>query len=109
MRSLNKADKIRGKRIQAMGCIVCLEVWNTFSPAHIHHMDGQTKKGCHELTIGLCNRHHQNASDTGLWATRHGPGRNAGKYCFESTYGTELELLEKVNKIIEELDSYRQE
>lgn len=78
-----------------LGCIVCLEFYDTYSPASIHHIDGKTKKGAHMLTIPLCARHHQVACPTGSYATRHGPGRNTGKRAFKEAYTTEDELLER--------------
>ena len=98
MRSLNKADKDRGAKLREMGCIVCINEHGVFTPPAIHHIDGQTKEGCHQLTIPLCMKHHQ-IKDNGkrfYWVSRHGDGRAQ----FEAAYGTEQELLEQVNGLI---------
>ena len=99
MRALTKADKDRGAKLRELGCIVCLDN-GVFTPPGIHHLDGQTKPGCHDLTIGLCGPHHQVASPTGEWATRHGPGRNTGKHAFEEAYGSETAMLIETNRLI---------
>ncbi len=83
-----------------LGCIVCLVMFNVYTPGTVHHMDGKTKPGAHKKTICLCGGHHQVASDSGEWATRHGPGRNAGKAMFEAAYGTEEELMEITKKML---------
>ena len=59
-------------------------------------MEGQTKPGCHQLTIPLCGPHHQIPSNNGEWVSRHGDGRKA----FEREYGSEQELLEITNRMI---------
>jgi len=96
MRSLTKADRERGDKLRDLGCIVCLHHFGEFTEAAIHHIDGQTKPGCHDLTIPLCPNHHQNKSNVQQWASRHGDGRKA----FEGAYGTEQELLKFVNEAI---------
>jgi hypothetical protein len=96
MRHLTKADKDRGSKLREFGCVVCALHLIEFTEAAIHHIDGQTKPGCHDLTIPLCHRHHQLKSNTGEWVSRHGDGRAA----FEDAYGTEQELLELVNEAI---------
>jgi hypothetical protein len=97
MRALTKADKIRGVKLRDMGCIVCLNEHEVFTPTAIHHLDGQTKEGCHQLTIPLCEFHHQTKSNDGKWFAFHGQ-----KVHFEKAYGTEQELLEQVNGLINE-------
>lgn len=96
MRSLTKADRERGDKLRELGCIVCLHRFWEFTDAAIHHIDGQTKPGCHDLTIPLCHRHHQLKSNTGEWVSLHGDGRKA----FEDAYGTEQYLLGMVNGLI---------
>ncbi len=79
--------------IVELGCCVCANTFDVYSPATIHHCDGKTKPGAHFKSIALCASHHQVASDSGEWATRHGPGRNAGKSMFEAAYGSEADLI----------------
>ncbi len=69
-----------------------------YSPGTVHHCDGKTKPGAHSLVLCLCGRHHQIASPTGEWATRHSPGRRAGKSVFEAAYGSEDALMRKTKE-----------
>lgn len=96
VRAPTKSDKERKRKLEDLGCIVCLEFLSVLTPPAIHHIDGQTKEGCHQLTIGLCGLHHQIPSNTGKWVSRHGDGKKA----FEEAYGTEQELLELTNEMI---------
>ena len=97
MRSLNKADKERGNKLRELGCIVCLNELGIFTEPAIHHLDGKTKEGCHQLTIPLCPPHHQYKDNIKppLWFAFHD-----NKTAFQKAYGTEQELLEQVNGLI---------
>ncbi len=97
MRALTKADRERGDKLRELGCIVCLDS-GVFTPPAIHHIDGQTKPGCHDLTIPLCGCHHQlkNNDKPQVWISRHGDGRAA----FEEAYGSEYSMLAEVNRLI---------
>ena len=98
MRALTKADRERGDKMRELGCIVCRCYFSAHTPAAIHHIDGQTKPGCHDNTIPLCDKHHQHKDNQKpqRWASRHGDGRAA----FEEKYGTEQELLLFTNEMI---------
>lgn len=100
MKNLTKADRERGKKLQDLGCIVCLEFNDCHTPCGIHHLEGQTKPGCHKLTIGLCSGHHQVPSNSKPpeWICRHHDGRAA----FEEAYHSEVFLLQKTNELIGE-------
>ncbi len=98
MRTPTKADRDRKKKLEDLGCIVCLIDLKILTPCGIHHMSGQVKDGCHQLTLGLCGNHHQMKSNFGYWVSRHGDG----KADFEKAYGTEQELLELTNELIGE-------
>jgi len=98
MRALTKADRARGDKLRELGCVVCLIHLELFTVPAIHHIDGKTKPGCHKLTIPLCPNHHQYSANNGQWVSRHGDGKNA----FQDAYGTEAELLEKTNELINE-------
>ncbi len=98
MRTLTVADKERRAKLYEMGCCVCLNHLDLYTPTSIHHLDGQTKPGCHQLTIPLCPSHHQykDNSKPPQWFAFHDD-----KTSFEAAYGTEQELLEQVNGLIE--------
>ena len=103
-RNYTLKDKERADKLRELGCIVCLNTRTIHTPPAIHHIDGQTKPGCHQLTLPLCGRHHQikcnNAADLPAflesWVSLHGDGRAA----FTEAYGSERELLEQVNELI---------
>ena len=95
-RSATKEEKIRFTHLYDVGCVVCLKFHNVVTPPEIHHIDGQTKKNCHEKTIPLCSMHHRISGNGNKWVSRHGDGKRA----FERAYGTEQELLEETNKML---------
>jgi len=86
-RTPNKEEKAWLDAICQIGCCVCRNEFQLFSPACPHHIDGKTKLGAHFLTIPLCGQHHQ----TG------GPGvafHATGKKVWEA------KLLEQCKKLI---------
>ena len=97
MRALTKADRERGDKMRELGCIVCLD-YDIYTPPAIHHIDGKTKEGCHNLTIPLCEKHHQHKDNESpqRWVSRHGDGKAA----FVNSYGSEYALLAEVNRLI---------
>ena len=97
-RNPTKAEREHMQKVADVGCIVCHEFMGVHSPAQIHHISGKTKEGAHFNVLPLCPNHHQHASPTGDWATRHSPGRNAGKAAFEAEYCTEAELLKRLER-----------
>lgn len=96
-KNYSKKDKERADKLRELGCIVCINEHSVFTEPAIHHIDGQTKEGCHQLTIPLCGRHHQipDNDKPPRWFARHGQHTH-----FEEAYGTEWELLEQVNGLI---------
>lgn len=95
-RNYTTKDTERADKMRELGCIVCYHYLNVFTPTAIHHIDGQTKEGCHQLTIPLCPNHHQIKSNVQQWCSRHGDGRAA----FEEAYDSEQNLLELTNELI---------
>lgn len=97
MRALTKADRERGDKLRELGCIVCYQ-HDIYTPPAIHHISGQVRPRCHELTIPLCDRHHQHKDNNKpqAWVSRHGDGRAA----FEAEYGDENSLLVETNRLI---------
>lgn len=93
-------EKRHMSAVAALGCIVCKIHNDIYTPCGIHHTDGKTKPGAHFKVLGLCDGHHQISSPTGEWATRHGPGRNAGKSNFEEAYGTEEWLMAQTEELL---------
>lgn len=90
-------------RIVAQGCIICRLYHDVDEPvpAEVHHIDGKTVPGAHFRSIPLCVPHHRHGQSGGeyVYATRHGPGRYAGKAQFELYYDTEENILERVHEM----------
>jgi len=100
MRALTKADKARGVKLRDLGCVICVTRLAMHTPPAIHHISGQVKPGCHQLTIPLCAKHHQQKDNDKppRWISRHGDGKKV----FQKAYGTEYELLQITNDLIGE-------
>lgn len=76
-------------KVAAIGCIICR------MPAEIHHVRtgmGMGQRNTNFNVIPLCHKHHRTGG--------HGVALHAGKKTFEAKFGTEKELLEKVNEMI---------
>lgn len=94
-RNPTAAEKRHITKVGQLPCIVCILQGLGETPAAIHHVEGKTKPGVHFLVLPLCSLHHQNGG--------YGVALHAGKKEFERRYGTEYELLEKVNELIQEV------
>ena len=89
----NKVERERLKTIGEMPCYACFQDGRETN-AEVHHIRTQTGLGLrpsHFATIPLCGFHH-----------RYGKvSVHLGKKAFVERYGTEQEILEKVNREIE--------
>ena len=92
----NKLERERLATIGNMPCYACFQDGLEIQ-SEVHHIrslklgSGMGKKSNFIYTIPLCPKHH-----------RHGKvSVHLGKKEFEKRYGTELEILEKVNREIE--------
>ena len=85
---MTKDEKHHMGRVAALGCIICGGL------AQVHHIKTHMGGGRdHFKTIPLCARHHVGH---GYSVSLHD-----GKKAFEAKFGTELELLEKVRKCLQ--------
>jgi hypothetical protein len=83
------------KSILALGCIVCrihLGVFSTAEPHHVRRL-ATSKKRKKAPILPLCHAHHN--------AGVYGESVHSGRETWEKIYGNEIELLEKVNAILE--------
>lgn len=90
--------KRRREALAALGCCVCRRTMGVYSPPAIHHLRGHPWSGAGQKademhTIGLCPPHHQ----TGGYGTAY----HDGPVEFERRYGTQAELLEWTNRMME--------
>ena len=93
MKYKTKAEKERLKTISEMPCYACFQDGRETN-AEVHHIRSQTGLGLrpsHFATIPLCPSHHR----TGKVSV------HLGKKAFVERYGSEKEILEKVNREIE--------
>lgn len=91
-----KAEKAHLNALSELGCIVCINLGYGKTPAEIHHLRdgvGVGQRNSHKNAIPLCHSHHRTGG--------YGVAFHAGKAEFEKRYGTERELLAKVNQLIE--------
>jgi hypothetical protein len=88
-RAVTAAEQALWSRMAALGCVACMKDGIFNNHVSIHHIDGRTKPGCHQLVLPLCAPHHQqDDTDPMGRISIHGHRRP-----FEARYGTELELL----------------
>ena len=86
-----KADKQRWDKLRRLGCIICRK------PPEIHHLTsaGMGLRSEHVKTIPLCFSCHRTGG--------HGVAIHAGTKTWEKKYGTQEELLEITNQLLEEI------
>lgn len=95
-RAVTPAEKALWSRLAALGCIACMKDGRFNPNVSIHHVDGRTKPGCHQLVIPLCGGHHQDGAgeDKTLIAVHPWKAR------FEARYGTQAELVAECRYLI---------
>ena len=88
-RTVTAAEKLLWTRLAALGCVACKKDGNFNTHVSIHHVDGRTKPGCHQLVLPLCAGHHQDGTgeDKALIAVHPWKAR------FEARYGSQAELM----------------
>jgi hypothetical protein len=91
-----RPTKLERERLQAVASLPCYACFidGIEMPSEVHHIRSQTGLGLrpsHFATIPLCSKHHR----TGKVSV------HLGKKAFIEKYGTEQEILENVNREIE--------
>lgn len=95
--------------MQEIGCIVNYLQGKPGVPADVHHIVQGGKRMGHSYTIPLSAWLHRGIKP---WPTmsvdantaQYGPSLAHNKRAFVERYGTELELLEKTNKLLSEIE-----
>lgn len=105
---MNKADTKRMDIIHRLPCVACVQEGCHISPSEAHHIvdKGYRKhSGGHQATIPLCEWHHRGEPRLGfsaaLMADKFGPSMARAKRAFVARYGTERELLARVDRLLE--------
>lgn len=101
-------EQARLDKLGVMQCICCtlLERWqpNRTTIHHIVDKGYRSHSGGHMATIPLCEYHHQGYPKEGYQAcdmeAKWGPSLELAKKRFIAKFGTERELLAKVNKML---------
>lgn len=86
-------------RVAALGCIACRSMGYNDTPAEIHHPRagvGMGKRASHADAIPLCPAHHRGTQGIKI------PSVHGTPDLFRKTFGTELELLNRVNELLGE-------
>jgi hypothetical protein len=107
-----KAREHRFRRLKEMGCIASWLDGRPNVPAEIHHLNlggraGNKRRG-DEFTIPLSAWHHRGEPLPGRTATQmtliYGPSLARESRAFRQRYGTDDQLLSKVNDLIRQVD-----
>ena len=105
-RSLTKADEARRAKIHAGNCIACAQRGIDLTGSGYvqwHHLDGKTKPGAHQKTIGLCQFHHlghpMNGETHAYSRAYYGPSLAEGSRPFHAEFGSNGDLLAQQNAI----------
>jgi len=101
---VKKADLERFRRLHATGCICCEMLGERYrGPTEIHHivdMGYRKHSGGHQATLPLCAYHHRGVitnADHASWRQVMGPALSDGSKAFRARWGTQRELLARVN------------
>lgn len=108
MTSKPKSISQRFRRLQEIGCIASRIRMHCYAAPDIHHLVEGNKRLGDEYTIPLTPWHHRGVlPDNCRTATeaerRYGPSLARNKAAFVEAFGTERELLEFTNLVIETL------
>ena len=96
-----KDELRRYHALQELGCIACrINGVSHGAIPEIHHLVEGNKRLGNDYTIPLCAWHHRGEAAS-QWEKLKGPSLARSKREFIAEYGTERELLDAVNKIIE--------
>ena len=106
-RALTKADEARRTKIHAGNCLACAQRGIDLTGSGYvqwHHLDGKTKPGAHQKTIGLCLWHHQArtmySGSHAYCRARYGPSLAEGSKPFHREFGSDDELLARQNEVL---------
>ena len=100
-------DQRRYDQLQKLGCVACLISSGGWEAADVHHIvdKGYRKhSGGNQATIPLCPWHHRGVPTEGrsmTWMRNwRGPSLALESKAFAETYGTQRDLLAKVNNML---------
>ena len=98
MRTVTKAEKEYHDRLcNEIGCIACYIDGIRNYWVSIHHIDGRTKPGCHQLVLPLCGGHHQHGTGNDKTMIAVHPYKRR----FEARYGSQMALKAMCDELLE--------
>jgi hypothetical protein len=95
---VNTKDRQHLSQLAALGCIACRLDGHYETPAEIHHIRtgmGMGQRNSHQKAIPLCPAHHRGTAGKAV------PSVHGTPKAFLFRYGTELDLLAEVNRLLE--------
>ena len=104
-----KGEKARMDRIAMMRCVACWDTGLCCGNTEVHHLNmfgkaGHKRRG-HSYTVPLGRWHHQgiplNGTTTNQMRLFFGPSLKLHSKAFRATYGSDDDLLMKVNAVID--------
>ncbi|MDE2098369.1 MAG: hypothetical protein KGL39_14035 [Patescibacteria group bacterium] len=96
------ADLKRYRALQDLGCVACYLSGVRHVPCEIHHIVEGNKRLGNQASLSLCPYHHRGVIES-VWDRFKGPSLANDKRKFVAEFGTERELLSKVNQLIGDL------
>lgn len=93
------AERRRFDALHELGCIACRLDGFRHIPAEIHHLVEGSRRLGHRHTLPLCPTHHRGVFES-VFDKLKGPSLARSKRDFVAEYGTERELLARVDKLI---------
>ncbi len=95
------AEKHRFAAIKEVGCIPCWLEGRSFEPCDIQHVVKGRKRLGHSMTYGCCPAHHRGVFKSKEHERLTGPSLARSPKDYHAKYGSEDELVELCNKMIE--------
>lgn len=99
-----KDDLIRFRKLQELGCIIFGEFHGVYVEPDVHHLTEGYRLG-HRYTIPLSPYFHRGIPPDGMTTKeaeeKFGPSLAANKKEFVKQFGTERELLQRVDLLIQ--------
>jgi hypothetical protein len=97
---MRKKDQERFAKLLEHGCVCCKQL-GFYNVPEIHHILSGGRRMGHEYTIPLSPWHHRGVSaDAAVSRRLFGPSLAHGSKPFTKFWGSELELLRRVNEAI---------
>jgi len=106
-KAANKMDRARFDMLRRIGCIACRKDGHRNDQIDVHHLTEGGRRLGHQQTIPLCPWHHRGVIPFLPYPVEQkylhltAPSLAVSRRDFEAKYGTQRELLDEVNKLLE--------